>query len=175
MGNTFIDKDKVQTDSITDSSGTGSPSFPNGITARSVRGDVSGTAVPAGMVGEQARGIQFVAQSLTTTTPLTITSITLTPGAWDVSAILNFSTTTVTGTRTSLYVSTATNTTASLIATDATASSPTVPTAASDQTLSVPQIRYLVTSTTTIYLNAYGVFSAGNLNAYGRISAVRVG
>ena len=158
---------------IRKTSSGGAAGFPVG--ARNVVGDTTGTAVPTGYLGEQQRGAQTTPQTLTTATALTITSITLTPGVWDVSAILQFATTTITGTRVSLYVSTAANTTGSLIAVDATGSSPTAPTSACDQTLQVSQVRYLVAASTTIYLNAYGVFSAGNLSATGRLSAVRVG
>jgi len=51
---TFIDQDKIQVDSITNTAGTGTPNFPNGIPATTINGNTASTPVVAGSgkVGE---------------------------------------------------------------------------------------------------------------------------
>lgn len=146
------------------------------VSARAVVGDVTGTAVPAGYIGEQQRQYNSSLSALTNSTALGIASITLTPGVWDVSAVLVFAqVSALTGTRVSLYVSTVNNSTGSLISPDAAMSLPLMPSSVSDLSLSLPQVRLLVTTSTPVYLNAFTLFSGGAISALGRISAVRVG
>jgi len=111
------------------------------------------------------------AVSLTTNVISNVTSITLTPGIWDVSAIMDFR-----------GSPTGTNLTGSISTTSATRGlkgnsafiCPTMPNINSDISISIPSFRINVTSTIPVYMTASGTFSAGLLSVYGRISATRV-
>jgi hypothetical protein len=128
-------------------------------------------APSTGFIGEQIRGAA-TAVSITTATPKNITSISVTPGVWDINcdaiaddttanigaALLGISTNTgsFTGTvRGDSYVE--------LIGTILLSSYP----------LSISQFRVVITTTTVYYL-VIQINGSGTLSADGRISAVRV-
>lgn len=133
------------------------------------------TAPPAGFLGEQIRS--FVGGgtpvSITTATNTNITSISVTAGVWDISGIITYSASAITGT----------NFTASLSTTSATlgtngdneVGTPYAPTAAGEVSLTIPSWRQVFTTTTTVYLVARAAYTVGSLTAYGRVSATRVG
>lgn len=144
--------------------------------ARNIVGDVSGTAVPSGMIGEQVR----VAQTTSASFPATaifgdLGSITLTPGVWDISCTLlclaNLASVTsfFTGVGT-----TSGNSSAGLVDGDnylyAAFSAST-----QDLSLTVPSYRVLVTATTTYYQKVRATYTVATPQYRGRISAVRVG
>lgn len=139
-----------------------------------VKAAATGVAPIAGEVGEQILDATTGSNALVTGVPETIVFVTLTPGVWDISAVAEFDGS-PTGTQVIAGVSTATNSFTGAIQGNSLASLPTMPTAASDVTLSLPQMRKTITSTTTFYLVARSTFSAGSIGAFGRISAVRVG
>ncbi len=112
------------------------------------------------------------AVTLTTGTTKTITSITLTPGQWDISAVLQF-TGSLTGTASQLHIATTTDSTTGAVLGDSWITTPTVATVGSHLGLSVPSTPISLTSSTTYYLTATCTFSAGTCTAYGRISATR--
>ena len=128
-----------------------------------------------GCLGQQIRS--YIASgsaiTLTNNTPANVTSISLTAGIWDVSAIGAFSGT-ITGTQTTVSIS-STSATLNTNTGDATVSSPNVPLVSSDLSLEIPTFRVAISATTTYYLVVNELFSAGTATAYGRISAVRTG
>ena len=134
-------------------------------------------APSAGILGEQIRS--FVASgsaiTLSSGNAANITSISLTPGIWDISAlpvIVSAASTVNTGTA------------AAISATSATLGNYGDNQATWDYaggigalalTLAIPAYRVTLTTTTTYYLVAYATFSGSTTTAYGRISATRVG
>lgn len=144
------------------------------IGARNVVGDTSGTAVPAGYLGEQIRSQTTVSNSLVNNTPETIVSITLTPGTWDLSAVAEFDGS-PTGTQVVAGIGTTNNSLAGQVQGDNQVSLPLMPTASSDVSISIPQFRVNVATSTVYYLVVRALFSAGSIGAFGRLSAVRVG
>lgn len=138
----------------------------------SMKGLVTGTP-GAGFTGEQIRSAvaSGSAVTLTTATAANVTSISLTAGIWDVSGVVLFNGA-VTGTATGASIGTTSATTGTQG--DNYVTSPTVPTTL-DYGITIPSFRISLTATTTTYLVAIGIFTAGTLKAYGRISATRVG
>ncbi len=111
------------------------------------------------------------AVSLTTATAADVTSITLTAGDWDISAILELS-----GALTGVSFNAAVNTTSATLpaAGSQRIQIPMVSNANSDLGLSIPSFRVSITASTTYYLIAHATFTVGTAVAYGRISATRV-
>lgn len=141
-----------------------------------IRGNNAITAPPAGYLGEQIQSTvaSGSAVTLTTATAKDVTSITLTPGIWDITGVIQFTGGAITGTQIICSISTTSNTLNAATG-DATTSSPTVPTAGSDVNCTVPVLRQRISSNTTYYLVARSTFTVGTVTAYGRISAVRTG
>ena len=149
--------------------------FPIG--ARNLVGDTTGTAIPTGYLGEQIRSAITSNTAFPASTQYgDLTSISLTPGVWDISANLYATV----GTAVSLAIvevgisSTSGNSSTGLVSGDNYMSTlPPVTTA--DTGASIAAFRVLVTSTTTYYLKYRAIFASGSASARGRISAVRVG
>jgi hypothetical protein len=145
-----------------------------GQTGGTITGVRNGAAVASGFLGERIESVIALASGVTLTniTPANITSISLTPGVWDVSALGN-----VNGTLTSSAWEVSISTTSATRGTvgNNTASSPLTSNANSDQSLVVPAYRLTLAATTTVYMVAFCAFSAGTAKAYGRLSATRVG
>lgn len=136
----------------------------------------------AGLIGEfiTATVAAGSAVSLVTATAKTVTSISLTAGDWDVSAVGDF---TLTGATTSYFrtgVNTITNTIPSQaggsgIGTDPMVRIPLVlTTTTSDYGQGLPPVRISLAATTTIYLVCEATFSAGTISAFGTIRARRM-
>lgn len=114
------------------------------------------------------------AVTLTTATPANVTSISVPPGKYAISGVINYNgAITVSGPQLASV-----NTTSATIGNqgDNAVSAVWLATqvAAGDVTLSVPSWILTVTTTTTVYLVAQTTFSGGTSKAYGRISAVRI-
>jgi hypothetical protein len=136
----------------------------------------------AGNVGEfiTATVAAGSAVSLVTATAKTVTSISLTPGDWDVSAVGDF---TLTGATTS-YFRTGVNVTnntmpsqtgGSGIGTDPFVRLPLIlTTTTSDYGQGLPPVRISLAATTTIYLICEATFAAGSVSAFGTIRARRM-
>lgn len=113
------------------------------------------------------------ATSLTTATAKTVTSISLSPGDWDVSGVIDFKEAATTSTNLLLFgTSSNTNT----LGADDTYGSLVFPTAGSVSTAgdyrnSVPIVRYNLATTTTIYLVAQANFTISTMTAYGALRA----
>jgi hypothetical protein len=129
----------------------------------------------AGDPGEliTASVVQGSAAALTTATPLSVTSISLTAGDWDVSAVCA-STGVATGTLFDAAIGTTNNSFTGTVLGDTRIQTPTVSSATADVTLTIPTVRVSLSATTTHYLVASETFTVGAPAAYGRISARRV-
>jgi len=134
------------------------------------------TAPTAGMLGEQIRSFVVVGSAITLTNSIqaNVTSISLTAGIWDVSAIIVISNGSITGTQYGGSIST-TSATGGTEGDNAVYVPGPSPTAVSDLCLSIPSYRLTLTSTTTVYLVAFAAFTVGTAKASGRISGTRVG
>lgn len=141
-----------------------------------VIGDLTGTPPPVSYRGQQISSVIASGSAITLSngTPQNITSINLTAGVWDVSALAMFNGA-LTGTQLALGIGTTTNSLTGVNFGDNGTATPTMPTASSVQNLSIPQYRVVISSTTTYYLVASAAFTVGTCTTYGRLSAVRVG
>lgn len=150
------------------------------ITSRGTLGNLAGTAPVASSIGERIVSAVSVASAvaLATNTAANMTSISLTPGIWDITMVGGFTSPTVTPTLTQARISINTvSATLSLAVGDSDIIFPVgiAPvTGVADSTMVLPTVRALVTTTTTYYGVARAIFSAGDISAYGRLSAVRV-
>jgi len=112
--------------------------------------------------------------SLTTATYANIVSISLGPGDWDVSGVVDYTPTATTSiTNMTQGIST---TSGNLVAQDSWSSltlAAQVPTATPESALPTPVVRLNLSTTTTVYLVAKATFSASTLKAYGTINARR--
>lgn len=146
-------------------------------TTGGITGTTTNDSASAGFVGEYAESniASGSATSVTTATPKTITSISLTAGDWDVDGVIHFlpaATTSITRLSTSLSLTTNTTdvtvgrfnqmTCNATVNGGATWSNPIIP------------LRFSVASTTTVYLVADQTFTASTMTAYGIIRARRV-
>lgn len=156
-------------------SGGASVGFPVG--ARNVVGDVSGTAVPAGMLGETISSRQTSYASVGATgTRADLLTLTLSPGVWDLSANLsvNLNGATMTAWDSFIGGTAAGNNATGLLLGDNTMEGP-VPIAAVNSGAAVSAYRVVISVTTTFYMKMQAVYSAGTPRWAGRFSAVRVG
>lgn len=144
------------------------------LTPKGIVGMQKNTAPSPGFIGERIESVIGVAgaTTLTTGTGTNFTSISLTPGIWDVNLLTMFNGT-VTGTLFQSGISVNSNATGLTLGDNSTEST-TPPTAASDVGYVLPSYRISLAATTTYYANVVAVFSVGTLKAYGRISATRV-
>lgn len=130
-------------------------------------------APSAGFIGEvlssTATGV-----SLTTATAKTITSVSITPGIWDITILGDFNNTGVT-TAHQYSISTTDNTIEGTIGIQAVQFGFGVAPTSIRVPLIVPCFRVVLTATTTYYAVGLSNFSTGTCTAGGRISAVRVG
>lgn len=136
----------------------------------------------AGNVGEliTATVVAGSAVSLVTATAKTVTSISLTAGDWDVSAVGDFTLAAATTSYFRTGVNATTNTMPSQaggsgIGTDPFVRLPLVlTTATSDYGQGLPPVRVSLAATTTIYLVCEATFSVGSVSAFGTIRARRM-
>lgn len=133
----------------------------------------STTAPAAGIIGERLTS-SVTSVALTSNTETTITSITLTPGVWDVSGIASCTATggTAVAQAFKVGISTTNNAQSGTLGQDIFQYNiPNI----SIGSGSVPVVRAVVTSNTTYYLVCLAVYTSTTCPANGRISAVRVG
>jgi len=142
-------------------------------TGLQLKGNNTNTAPPAGFIGEQIRGFAS-GVAITSTTPTTVTSITLTAGVWDISCIINY---TIAGGGAGYFItaiSTTTNSLGSSVDGDSRATYTFNANSIIQWSHSIPAYRVLLNSTTTYYLVGQPSFTPGTCAATGRISATRV-
>jgi hypothetical protein len=136
---------------------------------------VQGNATaPAGYLGEEIRSYNSSAQNMTNNTPINITSISLTPGTWSISGIGQFGGGAITGTLTQLGISVNSASFTGVLGGESGVNTPTPPTAAATNNLTLPEFVVRLSATTTYYLVANALFSAGTQTCLGRISAIRI-
>lgn len=128
----------------------------------------------AGQTGEviTATLASASATALSTTVSKNITSISLTPGDWDVTgtAVLILAAATVTD-----WSAGASSTTGTLGTLDTVNDQPVALTTHTDNyTIPIPTVRFSLAATTTVYLVANATFSAGGITAWGTIRARRM-
>lgn len=112
--------------------------------------------------------------SLTSTTAANVTSISLAAGTWLVNGLVQLGgTPTVTGAQ-QVSISTTSATHSTLGDSSAQTAWDTANFALGNVPASVPGAILVLGGTTTVYLVASGVFGAGTMTAYGRISAVKI-
>lgn len=135
----------------------------------SYKGRATSTVPPVGMIGERISATGTSVAISTGATP-NICSIALTPGIWDITAILSIA-----------GATTGTNSACSISATSATLSGSTGNDIVTDTfvrsayAMSVPAFRVsLSAASTTYYLVGYCLYTVGSATGTGRISAVRV-
>lgn len=142
-----------------------------------MKGNNTNTAPPAGFIGEQIRATLAFgsATALTSTIQKTVTSISLTAGIWDVSAIAGFNP--AAGTNSTLFQLSISNTTNVLSGNfgDETVAAGQGAITNQIMTLTIPSLRITLSATTTYYLVVQSTFTVSTMSAYGRISATRVG
>lgn len=128
----------------------------------------------AGIIGEQIRSYvpKTSPVALSNNTPANITSISLTAGIWDVSAIAMFAGAT---SGTSITASITTTSATLGIEGDSAVFFPFLSQASVEFGLTIPAYRLTLGATTIVYLVAQEGFTVGSANAFGRISATRVG
>lgn len=149
-----------------------------------VLGTATNDSAAAGFLGEVIESIiaQASATSLVTSTAKTVTSISLTPGDYEVSGCIAFTGAASTSTtQFQAAVSTTTNATgAGASGSPVTNQLTTILNMAASvfgatiTTLSIPNYRVSVSATTTFFLVAAGSFTVSTLTAYGYIHARRV-
>ena len=147
-------------------SGGAAVGYPIG--ARNVVGDTTGTAVPAGYIGERISS-QFSAVSVSIVGFTTVTSVVLTPGIWDLSYNI-YGPATATATNFFAGIATATNSNTGWATNDnqtATTISATV-----DTSVCLSSYRVTTSSPLTLYLTATARGAA--ILFSGRFTAVRV-
>lgn len=138
-----------------------------------MKGNNAITAPPAGFIGEQIRSAiaSGSAVALTNNIAANITSISLTAGIWDVSALAIIG---CSGTNTQEQISISTTS-----ATQGTAGDNSIlfniSNAGGNFNLAIPAYRISLSATTPVYLVATILFSSGTASGWGRISGTRVG
>jgi len=131
------------------------------------------TAPSAGFLGERVTST-FTSATPASGTPTTGTSISLTAGVWDVTAMSrSFSTTNVLA-ACIVGISTVTNTFQGTDGNQQTSFNTTV-VGVNSVSVSVPAFRVTLSATTTYYLVMQANYASGAISVNGRLSAVRVG
>lgn len=138
-----------------------------------LKGNADADAPPAGFIGERLQS--YVAQgsaiACSTNTATNVTSVSLTPGIWELSAMCCLN-----GSLTGSAFAAAISDTSATMGTNGLNQSSTsaLPTSSIDSTLTVPSVRIETAEAKTIYLVARATYLLGSASAYGRLSAVRV-
>jgi len=155
-------------------SGGAAVGFPVG--AANIVGRTDGLAPAAGMLGEQIRGAQLSNTAFpATNTYGDLTSISLTAGVWDISAVLYGAINTAGGLNIiNCGISSTAGNSATGLSLGDNLSTGLPPTGTADTNVCIPQFRVVIGVTTIYYLKYLAAFSSGSPNARGRISAVRI-
>ncbi|MDR6377327.1 hypothetical protein [Paraburkholderia caledonica] len=137
-----------------------------------IKGQTAGATVASGYVGEPVKN-SATGVSITSGTATNITSITLTPGDWDVTGAVTF--VPASGTAPTL-MQCGTSTTPATLGGLGTQSflNLSFPTNGSSQGFVAPRQQINVTATTTVYLVAVSTFTGGTMTANGSVFARRV-
>ena len=154
-------------------SGGAAVGYPVG--ARNVVGDTTGTAVPAGFIGEQIRSYVSTLTNFPASTQFgDLTSITLTPGVWDISSVTTSILNGATMSCHNHFIGTVAGNNSTNLQPGDNFCESQAPTSVYDTNCQIPSFRVLVTANTTYYLKIRATYSAGAPQLRGRISAVRI-
>lgn len=136
----------------------------------------TGTVPSTGEVGEQVRSIQTTSTNFpATNTYGDCTSISLTPGVWDISMLGYATLNAATMTAWNIAISPNSGTSSSGITFPDNVAVSLPPSSTTDTTTTIPQYRVSLSSTTTYYGKVRATYSSGTPQYLCRISAVRVG
>lgn len=149
-------------------------------TGAAITGTNTNDSAAAGNVGEYIEGVLAAgsATALTTDTPKTLVSISLTAGDWDVTgmvgvqpnpaAVYSYALASVSPTTNTQ------NTTSTNLVSHTQYPAGTLSTTSTDPRIALPMVRVSLASTTTYYLICQAGFTVSSCLGYGRISARRV-
>jgi hypothetical protein len=127
------------------------------------------------MLGEQIRSaVTSVSTFAATGTYGDASSITLTPGVWDISCVMYAQANGATVSLIQTGISTNTGNSGAGLAFGDNASAALGPTASADTNVAIPQFRVLVTANTTYYQKTRADYTVATPRYQSRISAVRV-
>ncbi len=143
----------------------------------SVLGSNTNDSASSGYIGEYISSAVAVASAVSSTGStqyVDVTSIILTAGDWDVSALVGFTLNSATVTACIGGIGTVTGNSSTGVVPGDTASYTLPPTSAVDTSVAIPSSRKSISGTTTFYLKFSFTHSAGTPKAYGRISARRM-
>lgn len=147
-----------------------------GTSGKGIQGTTTNDNANAGVVGELiSSSVASLGVSMTTGTPVNVTSISLTAGDWDVSGVVGITNTL--GTTTYSYIQYSSSTTSAATGSLGQVGGLTTPSTISaivDFITPIPTTRYSLSATTTVYLVARAGFAVSNSYAYGVIRARRV-
>lgn len=143
--------------------------------ALSVQGVINGSSAAPFNIGEYFSGYSSGVSITSSATFVDITSITLTPGDWDISGfgILSFVGTS-TGNSNIAVSAFSGNTVTDHIQGDNYATTTAASSSGGNWTMTIPAWRVSITTSTTYYLKGLATFVPGTVTALGRISARRV-
>lgn len=147
------------------------------VTGVAIHGTNTNDSAAAGYVGEYIESIVASASSVSSSGSgqwFDVTSISLTAGDWDISAVIMHALNGATSTACQGFIGTVSGNNNTGLSYGANASAALPPTSVIDVGIAIPNYRVSIASTTTYYLKSLFVFSAGTPKAYGRISARRV-
>ena len=137
------------------------------------KGTATNDAASTGFIGEYLESIISSPVNMPTSTQWgDLTSISLTAGDWDVNGIVSFELNGATAT--GEYAGGLSSTTGNSTPAIGSRCSTLAPTASVISSVSLPNIRFSLASTTTVYLKYSGVFSAGTPQSTGAIRARRI-
>lgn len=132
-------------------------------------------APSAGFIGE--RIVSTVSSgspvSVPSSTVTTVTSVSLTSGVWDITALCCLQSA-LTGNFNQAAISANNNSFTGCVQGDTQIQTPTMPTASDYVALVIPNVRVTLTATTTYYMVSQANYSVGTATAFGRLSAVRI-
>ena len=146
-------------------------------TGASILGTTTNDSAAAGYVGEAVSSAVALGSAVSMTGSnqwVTVTSISLTAGDWDISAIVGFTLNGATVSYCSGGVGTANGNDSSGLVNGDTQEDASLPVAAFQTYTVIPGARKSISGTTTYYLKAVFTYSAGTPKAFGRLSARRV-
>jgi hypothetical protein len=132
-----------------------------------------------GYIGEYIESVIGATNIVTSSVYFDISSISLTAGDWDISTLVNIArngaTFTSTSFETGIGTASGNNSAGMVTGSNGTIFSAIAPITFLHYSIGIPSYRVSIASTTTYYLKGYcSVFTVGNPQSYGRISARRV-
>ncbi len=142
--------------------------------AVNVHGTVTNDSAAAGFYGERVSAVAGFTNFPTTAQWGDLTSISLTAGDWDVTAMMTARNSGATGTNIQAGISTTSGNSATGLTFGDNEFGQLFPTAAVDSTITIAMHQVSLTATTTVYLKYFAGYSAGTPTGAGRLTARRV-